>query len=345
MTAIAASLYRHTAMPGLAALLALAAATLLFWLAGADVPTAFAALILGAFGSVSACLATLTRATPLILTGLSVAVAFRARLWSIGAEGQLFAGAMAAYALMLALPSARSWILVPLLLVAGFAGGAAWGAVAALLKTKRGVDEVMSTVMLNYIILFLLSYLLLSGPWTDPRSAYPQSALVPASAEFPLVIPHSHLHLGFIVALVAAAVIHIVITRTTLGYDVKVLGLNRHAYAAKMGRSDRLILLVMGLSGGLAGLAGTGEVFGLHHRLLAGISPGYGYTGIIIAILARFHPVGIIAGSILFGGLISAAIKLEILTGIPSAASQVIQALLLFAVLIAGAIIRGRHVE
>jgi simple sugar transport system permease protein len=309
------------------------------------VASGFAALAAGAFGSPHALMETLTRATPLMLTGLSVALAFRARLWSIGAEGQLFAGATAGYGAMLAVPQAPGWVLVPLTLAAGFAGGAAYGALAGLLKARRGVDEVMSTVMLNYLALFGLSYLLLNGPWSDPGSAYEQSPPIPPDAEYPVLVAHSHLHLGFLVALAAAAAVHLVMTRGSLGYDIRAFGLNPRAYAVKMGDPGRLIVLVTAASGGLAGLAGVGEVFGVHHRLLAGISPGYGYTGIIIAILARFHPAGIVACSILFGGLVSAAIKLQIQTGIPSAASAVIQALILFAVLIASAIAGCPDVE
>jgi simple sugar transport system permease protein len=324
---------------GVTALLGAVGMAILFRLAGADIIDAFAALAAGAFGSQHALLETLSRATPLILTGLSVAVAFRAKLWSIGAEGQLFAGAIAGYGAMLLVPGPIA-LSLPVTLLAGFAGGAFYGALAGFLKVRRGVDEVMSTVMLNYIIQFILSFLLLNGPWSDPASAFQQTPYVPHSAEYPLLIPHSHLHAGFAVALVAALIIHIVMTRSSFGYDLKALGENPRAYAAKLGDAGRVMVRVMAVSGGLAGLAGVCEIFGTHHRLLAGISPGYGYTGIIIAILARYQAGGIVVAAILFGGLVNAAIRLQIMTSVPSAASAVIQALLLFSFLIAG----RRHV-
>jgi ABC-type uncharacterized transport system permease subunit len=330
---------------GLTFLLSLIGIAGVFWIAGANVFSAFGALAQGAFGSERAILDTLTRATPLMLTGAAVAVAFRAKLWSIGAEGQLFAGAIAGYAMVLLVPG-PGWISIPLILVAGFAGGAAYAAIAALLKVKRGVSEIVSTVMLNYIALLILSLLLLGGPWSDPGVAYEQTPPVPHDSEFPVLVEHSHLHIGIFVALLACAAVHILITRTSLGYDIRAFGENPHAYAAKTGDSGRLIFKVMALSGGLAGLAGAGEVFGVHHRLLAGISPGYGYgyTGISLAILVRLNPGGIVLASILFGGIVSAAIKMQILAGVPSAASYLVQAFILLSFLVSAAVMRPRNV-
>jgi len=323
-------------VPAMTLLLAVTSIAGVFWIAGADIPAAFAALAEGAFGSQHAILETLTRAIPLMLTGASVAFAARARLWNIGAEGQLFAGAIAGYAMARTVP-APGWIAFPMILFAGFAGGAAYAGLAGVLKVRRGVSEVISTVMLNYIALLVLSLLLLNGPWSDPGSAYEQTALVPKATEFPLLAAHSHLHAGLLVALAACAAIHFIIGRTSLGYDIRAFGLNPTAFAAKMGNSSRLVLIVMAISGGLAGLAGVGEVFGTHHRLLSGISAGYGYTGISLAILVRLNQLGIVIGSILFGGIVSAAIKMQILAGVPSAASYLIQALILLAFLVAGA--------
>jgi general nucleoside transport system permease protein len=332
---------------GLTLLISVIGVAGVFWIAGANIFTAFGALAQGAFGSQRAILDTLTRATPLMLTGAAVAVAFRAKLWSIGAEGQLFAGAIAGYAMALVVP-VPGWISIPLILIAGFAGGAAYAAVAAALKVKRGVSEIVSTVMLNYIALLILSLLLLGGPWSDPGAAYEQTPPVPHDSEFPVLVEHSHLHIGIFVALLACAAVHILITRTSLGYDIRAFGENPNAYAAKTGDSGRLIFKVMALSGGLAGLAGVGEVFGVHHRLLAGISPGYGYgygyTGISLAILVRLNPGGIVLASILFGGIVSAAIKMQILAGVPSAASYLVQAFILLSFLVSAAVMRPRNV-
>jgi simple sugar transport system permease protein len=329
-------------VPALTLLLAVTGVAIVFWIAGADIPGAFAALAEGAFGSEHAVLETLTRAVPLMLTGASVAFAARARLWNIGAEGQLFAGAIAGYAVVHTVP-APGWMAFPMILLAGFSGGAAYAGLAGILMVRRGVSEVISTVMLNYIAMLVLSLLLLNGPWSDPGSAYEQTAPVPKATEFPLLALHSHLHVGLLVALAACTAIYFVISRTSLGFDIRAFGENPTAYAAKMGNPGRLILVVMAISGGLAGLAGVGEVFGTHHRLLSGISAGYGYTGISLAILVRLNPLGIVLGSILFGGIVSAAIKLQILAGVPSAASALIQALILLAVLVAGTIAGGRR--
>jgi general nucleoside transport system permease protein len=332
---------------GLTLLISVIGVAGVFSIAGANIFTAFGALAQGAFGSQRAILDTLTRATPLMLTGAAVAVAFRAKLWSIGAEGQLFAGAIAGYAVVLLVPG-PGWIAIPLILAAGFAGGAAYAAIAAVLKVKRGVSEIVSTVMLNYIALLILSLLLLGGPWSDPGVAYEQTPPVPHDSEFPVLVEHSHLHIGIFVALLACAAVHVLITRTSLGYDIRAFGENPHAYAAKTGDSGRLIFKVMALSGGLAGLAGVGEVFGVHHRLLAGISPGYGYgygyTGISLAILVRLNPAGIVLASILFGGIVSAAIKMQILAGVPSAASYLVQAFILLSFLVSAAVMRPRNV-
>jgi simple sugar transport system permease protein len=332
---------------GLTLLLSLIGITGIFWTAGANIVSAFAALAQGAFGSEHAILDTLTRATPLMLTGAAVAVAFRAKLWSIGAEGQLFAGAIAGYGMVLLVPG-PGWISIPLILIAGFAGGAAYASIAAVLKVRRGVSEIVSTVMLNYIALLVLSLLLLGGPWSDPGVAYEQTPPVPHDSEFPLLAAHSHLHIGLLVALVACAAIHVLINRTSLGYDIRAFGENPHAYAAKTGDSGWLIYKIMAISGGLAGLAGVGEVFGVHHRLLSGISPGYGYgygyTGISLAILVRLDMGGIVIAAILFGGIVSAAIKMQILAGVPSAASYLVQAVILLSFLVSAALESRRHV-
>ena len=320
----------------------------IFWVSGADILGGFAALAQGAFGSEHAIWETLTRATPVMLTGAAVSVAFRAKIWSIGAEGQLFAGAVAGYGIIRAFPD-LGWFSIPCILVAGFIGGAGYATLAALLKTRRGVNEVISTVMLNYVALLFLSLLLLDGPWSDPGSAYAQSPTVPHDTEFPLLAAHSHLHIGLLIGFAACLAVQFLMARTSFGYDIRAFGLNPHAYAVKTGDADRLILKIMALSGGLAGLAGVGEVFGVHHRLFAGISPGggygYGYTGISLAMLMRLNPIGIAVGSILFGGIVSAAIKMQILAGVPSAASPLIQAVILLAVLASGAIVRRFHVE
>ena len=286
--------------------LCVAVTAALFWLAGADAGRGFRALAEGGFGSWRAVAETLVKATPLIFTGLATAVAFRARIWNIGAEGQLFAGAMAAYWASRAVQGLPSAVQLPVILVAGAAGGAAFGGLAAVLKTRFRVDEIISTVLLNYIILFVLSYLLLTGPWSEPGSVYQQTAKFDPAARLPRLFDHARLHLGFPLALTAALGLHVLLRRTTLGLDIRAFGSNPVTSLFKGINPDRMVLIVFLISGALAGLAGVGEAFGIHYRLRADISIGFGYTGIIVAILGGLHPLGVVVAAILFGGLVNA---------------------------------------
>ncbi len=312
----------------LATIASLAVTALLFVIAGAGVVEGFSALIQGAVGSRRTFLESLTRATPLILTGVGTVVAFRARIWNVGQEGQFFAGAMAAYWATHAL-AAPAFVILPVALGAGFAGGAAYAGFAGWLKAKLGVEEVISTVLLNYIILYALSLLLLGGPWSDANSYYQRTPVLPETAWWPLLAEKSHLHLGFLFAILAAVVVHVLINRTAFGFELRAFGYNPRVLALKGKGSARLLVTVMALSGGLSGLAGVGEVYGVHHRLLEGISAGYGYAGIMIAILARLNPLGVILAAFLFGCLDNAAITLPVRIGVPSALSDMIQAVAL----------------
>lgn len=309
----------------LAAVATLLVTAVLFRIAGAGVLEGFGALLEGAFGSRRVILETLTRATPLILTGVGTAIAYRARIWNVGAEGQLFAGAMTAYWVTSGL-AAPTFVILPLALVAGFAGGAAYAGLAGWMKARLGVEEVISTVLLNYVILYLLSFLLLNGPWSDPTSYYARTPVLPKDAWFPLLAERSHLHVGFLVAIAAAVFAEVLIARTVFGFELRAFGFNRRVLALKGRGAGRMLIAVMALSGGLCGLAGVGEVYGVHHRLLEGISPGYGYAGIMIAILARLNPLGVIVAALLFGALDNAAITLPVRINVPSALADMIQA-------------------
>jgi ABC-type uncharacterized transport system permease subunit len=302
--------------------------SLLILYARANIGEAFSALFAGAFGSWKAFLETLVKATPLILTGLSILVAFRGRIWNIGAEGQLFAGAMAGYWVSAHLSALPSGLLFAAILMAAFAGGALCGWIPGYLKAKLRVDEVIVTVMMNYVITYLLSYLL-AGPWREPGQYYHMTPLVPEAAHFPLLFPNSRLHAGFLVALAASGLVFWLMAKTRLGYEIRAIGLNPTAAKFKGINVPRVIILVMLISGGLAGIAGAGEVMGLHHRLKAAISTGYGYTGIIIAMLAGLSPFGVIPAAILFGGLVNGSNRMQILTGVPTPVVYAIQAIVL----------------
>ena len=322
---------------GLAALAAFILSGLLLAAAGASPFTAFSSLAKGGFGSGRALANTAVKATPLIFTGLATALAFRARLWNIGAEGQVFAGAMFAYWCTHALGATPAALQIPLILVTAMIGGALFGGFAGVLKTHFKVDEVISTVMLNYIIAFGLSMLLLKGPWSEAGGFFEQTAKIAVDAELPVLIEKTRLHLGFLIALVTAGVMHVVLAYTPFGYEVRAAGSNLRALAFQGTDTTRLVLMVFAASGALAALAGMSEVYGVHHRLKAAALVSYGYTGIVIAILGRLQPIGVVAAAILFGGLVNGSTLMQIKTGVPSTLIYAIQAIILICYLVAWA--------
>lgn len=333
-----------------AAVLALLASAvilaLLFRLAGADPSQAFGALLKGAFGTRRAALETLVKATPLILTALAFAVGFHAKLWNIGAEGQLFAGAIMAYwATTLFTGAGLPWGVLLLAIGAmAFLGGALLGGLSGLLRARYQVNEIITTVMLNYLVSYLLSFLLLDGPWSEPNSVYQQTPRLDRSVWLPVVVTQSRLHAGFLMALGAALAVYILITRTALGLEIRAIGGNPVTARLKGIKLGRTMVMAMLISGGLAGLAGLTEVFGVHHRLRADVSLGYGYTGIIVAMLGNNHPAGIVLAAVLFGALVNGALRMQIATGVPTALSYVVQALILLMFLIATVAVRWRLV-
>ena len=303
--------------------------SLLFVAAGADPLTAFATLLQGSFGSLRATGETLVKATPLIFTGLAACVAFRARIWNIGAEGQIFAGAMFAFWLQHNLGDYPILVQVPVVMLGGVIGGALYVGLAALLKTRFSVDEVISTVMLNYIIVYVLSLLLLRGPWSEAGGFFEQTARVDRDAVLPILLAGTRLHMGFLLAIAAAVLVQMLLTRTPFGYEIKAAGSNLRALEVQGTNPRRLILVVLLVSGALAGLAGVTEVYGVHYRLKAGAIAGYGYSGIMVAILGQLHPLGVVIAAVLFGALINGATLMQIETGVPSALIYAIQAILL----------------
>lgn len=312
-----------------ALLLAMLLSALLFQAAGASPAAALGALLKGAFGSWRSTSETLVAATPLIFTGLATAVAFRARIWNIGAEGQVFAGAMFAYWCQHGLAGASPFIQLPVVVLGGLAGGGLYAALAAILKTRFNVDEVISTVMLNYIIVYALSLLLLQGPWSEPGAFFEQSAKLDPNSLLPLLSTGSRLHAGFLLALAAAAVVQLVMARTPVGYEIRAAGSNLRALEVQGTSPARVVLMVMVISGALAGLAGVAQIYGVHYRLKAGALTGYGYTGIIVAILGQLRPWGVVAAALVFGALVTGATFMQVKTGVPSALIYAVEAILL----------------
>lgn len=309
---------------------AIGALALLLVALGQPAGPALAALVRGAFGSWDAVIsATLVRATPLVLAGLAVALAFRAGVLNVGAEGQLLAGAAAAAAAGGWLAPALGGATVVAALAAGVAAGALWAGVAAWLRRRYGVLEVISTIMLNFVALHAAGYLV-RGPLQEPTRAYPQSAALPSGARLPLLVPDSRLHAGFALAVAAAVALWWVLRETAGGFRLRASGMNPAA-AASAGLVDvpRATARAFLASGALAGLAGAVEVTGVTFALYENLSPGYGYTAIAVALLAGLHPLGVAAAGVLFGALEAGAGAMQRDAGVPAAAVSVVEALLI----------------
>ena len=274
---------------------------------------------------------TLTKAIPLMITAIGIAFAFRMKLWNIGGEGQIAMGAFAAAGVAMLFPSLPGWALLPLMAVAAMAMGAVWAMLAGLPKAYLGVNETITTLMLNYVALKWLQHLI-TGPWRDPAAkGFPMAPPLPAGGEFPAV-PGTDLHLGLLLAVALVLVYHYMLSRSRWGYEIRVVGESTRAAEYAGIPVKRNMLLVMMLSGAVAALAGMNEVAGVSHRLETAISGGYGYTAIIIAWLARLNPIGIVAMAVFMSGLLVGGSYAQS-AGISSAIAVMIQGTILFFVL------------
>ncbi len=326
------------AAPLLAVALTLGLSAALVAWAGAPVGRAYWLLIEGGFGSRLALTETLTRATPLILTGLAAAVAFRARLWNIGAEGQLYAGALAAVAVAGAGGS------FALMIAAAMAAGALLLLGPALLK-RLGVDEVVTTLLLNFIVLLGVSAML-DGPMKDPMAmGWPQSIALPEELQIGNLVPRSRLHNGLLAALGLAAALALLLRQTTLGFEIRAVGANARAAAFAGMPVQRVTVLVALMSGALAGLAGAIEVAGRAGYLTLDMSPGYGYSGIVVAMLAGLNPLGVVAAATFVAGILVGADGMSRQVGVPTYIADVIVALALIAMLMATLLVNYRVVR
>ena len=322
-----------------AVLFTLLVSALLVWWAGADVAQTYGLLLRGGFGSVFALSETFTRAIPLILTGLAAAVAFRARLFNIGAEGQLYVGALAAVAVGglhggtgFDLPAP---LLFGLMLLAAALAGALLLLGPALLKARLGVDEVVTTLLLNFIVLLLVS-LMLDGPMKDPTAmGWPQSVALMGELELSKLVEQTRVHSGLLIAAALAVAVWVLMKYTVLGFDIRAMGANARAAAFAGVPVTRTMVLVDMLSGALAGLAGASEVAGRTSYLTLDMSPGYGYSGIVIAMLAGLHPLGVVAASVFVAGVLVGADSMSRAIGVPTYIADVIVAASLISVLVA----------
>ncbi|MFC7704680.1 ABC transporter permease [Plastorhodobacter daqingensis] len=305
-------------------------------LAGADPLAVFGLIVKGAAGSRFALLETLNRATPLIFTGLAVAVAFRARLWNIGAEAQFFAGGLLAVLIGLNLgPLLPSAVLWPAMALGAMAAGAVLLLGPALLKLRFGVDEVVTTLLLNFVMLLFVS-MLLEGPLRDPMGmGWPRSPALPPEARLPRILPGLRLHWGFALAVAAAILIWIIDRKTTLGYEMRAVGLNETAARHAGMPVRRVVLLTAVLSGGLAALGGFSEVAGVRGSLTLDLSPGFGYTGIIVAMLALLNPLGVIFSALFVAAIFVGADSMSRAAQVPTYIADILLAFALLAMVLA----------
>jgi len=336
------TLARTLGFPVIALALTVLAGSLLAMLAGAN-PFATLGLILkGAAGSRFALLETLNRATPLVFTGLAVAVAFRAKLWNIGAEAQLYAGAVMTVLLGTGALGWPSGLLLPAMAGAAMLAGALVLLGPALLKVRFGVDEVVTTLLFNFVVLLFVS-MLLEGPLKDPMGmGWPQSSRLIPEARLPRIVEGLRLHWGFALAIVSALVVWVIQSRTTLGYEMRAVGQNRQAAEFAGIPVGRVILKTALLSGGLAALAGFSEVAGLKGNLTLDISPGFGYTGIIVAMLALLNPLGVVVSAIFVAGVFVGADSMSRAAGVPTYIANIMLATALLTMVLAIALTRFR---
>ena len=325
--------------PLLALLFTLAVSSLLVAWAGAPVGRAYVLLLQGGFGSRFALTETLTRATPLIFTGLAVAVAFRARLFNIGAEGQLYLGALAAVAVG-GLHGGEGyplspWLLAPLMMLAAAGAGALLLLFPALLKRHLAVDEVVTTLLLNFIVLLFVGAML-DGPMKDPTAmGWPQSVAIQESLQLDTLLERSRVHTGLLGALVCALVLWVLLRFTTHGFEIRAVGSGPRAAAFAGMPVGWVTVKVALISGALAGLAGAVEVAGRAGYVTLDMSPGYGYSGIVIAMLAALHPLGVVAAAIFVAGILVGADSMSRAVGVPTYIADVIVATALLSMLVA----------
>ncbi len=327
-----APMYTQALIPVIAIVVTFVLTSALVLWAGANPLQAYYQFLISPLASRVSALEVLVKSTPLLLTGVSVIFAFSAGYWNIGAEGQLYAGAIAAAGLGVFLKGVPQPLAILIMVAGGFAAGMLWALIPALLKVKLSVDEVVTTLLLNTVILFIISWLL-NGPWRDPVSGWPQSPQILDNTVFFKLIPRSRLHFGFIIALITIAVVWFVLKRTALGLKMRAVGLGQDAARFAGINVGRTMLIAALVSGGIAGLAGVGEVAGIHFHLIEAISPGYGYSGIIIATLGGLNPFGGGLAALFIGLIDTGAQTVSRALGVPVYLGDVVQATLLLVTL------------
>jgi len=328
--------------PLIAGVFTVLTAMVMFELLGVDPVRAIETFFIEPVSSLDGLSELLVKATPLVLIGVGLSLGFQANVWNIGAEGQLVIGALAGGGLALAFFDQQSVFLVPAMLACGVLGGMVWAAIPAFLKTRYNTNEILTSLMLTYVGLLVLSYLV-HGPWKDPQGMnFPESRLFHDSALLPVLIEGTRLNIGALIALFVVVLGWILISRHIIGFQIKVIGMAPMAASFAGFKEKRLIWLTLLISGGCAGLAGVIELSGAIGQIVPSISPGYGFTAIIVAFLGRLHPVGV-----LFAGLLMALTYLggdsaQITMNLPNAVTGVFQGMLLFFLLASDVLIKYR---
>lgn len=318
----------NIAVPVLSLAAALLVCALFLVLTGRDPFTVYGAMFKGALGSQYGLAETVVKAIPLMLCALGISVAFRMQLWNIGAEGQFYMGAFAASWLPLFHPNLPTLVMLPGMFLLGAAAGGLWALVPAILRGRWKVNDVITTLMLNYVAILWVDFLVY-GPWKDPKGFnFPLSAKFPDAAALP-TFGTSRIHLGLVLALVMAVILWLVFAKSRWGYEIKVIGASESAARYAGMNINRNIYLAMLLSGAICGLAGMTEVSGITGRLQPNLSPGYGYTAIIVAWLGKLHPAAIFAVSVLFGALQVGGYFVQTM-GVPATVSLMLQGAILF---------------
>ncbi|NPV92845.1 MAG: ABC transporter permease [Firmicutes bacterium] len=313
--------------PAFAILISLVIGWLFLAVQGYSPEKVYRAMLEGAFGSTYSISETLVKAIPIMLTALAASLSFKVKLWNIGAEGQLYLGAFAATGIAFWFPQLSPALLLPAMLVAGCLAGVVWNLIPGFLRAFWGINETITTLMFNYLGIIWVDYFIF-GPWKDPKSNFPLSPRLTENTYLP-VLGDTRVHLGLAAAILVAVLLWWLIKYSKWGYEVRVMGESQESARYAGIDTVKNIVLVMAISGGIAGIAGMTEVAGVTHRLQHGLSPGYGYTGLIVAWLARLNPLAVIVVSFLFGGLLVGGFSAQGV-GAPYSLVSILQGLILF---------------
>ncbi len=305
---------------------------LLIAMVGSSIPKALSSFLRGIVGSTYSIGEVLVRATPLILAALGVSVGFRTGFLNIGAEGQIYLGAIAVTWLGMTFPNLPPVLMITFALILGFLAGGFWSVVPGILKAKFGLSEIINTIMLNYIAINLVGILVRTS-LKDPTYPYPMSPILPESTYFPMLLLPTRLHAGLILALVCAALVYLLMFRTSTGFCMRAVGLNKRASICSGISVTGHVVLSSLISGGLAGLAGVSEIAGLHHRLIEGISPSYGYLAIVVSLLGKNHPFLIILSALGIAALQVGSMAMQRSSGVPTSIASIIMGLLVIMIL------------